>query len=966
MKMLRTASLSILLVGALLVPAISHAQDATLSGTVTDSTGAVLPGATVTALHEASGNTFFVVTDAQGVYRMPVRIGVYRVTAELSGFATVSRTGVQLLVGQQATLNLQMAPSGVQESVTVTGEAPLLDVTTSTVSANIDARQVQELPLNGRNWLDLTLLAPGNRANHGGETPIPRGSLAFQINVEGQQVKNSVAGPGFGQPRFSRDAIAEFEFISNRFDATQGRSMGVVVNAVTKSGTNTPSGTFSGYFRDDRFNAADFIQDRVLPYSNQQLSTTYGGPIRRDRIHIFANYEFEREPQTFTYDSPYPFFNIDLNVTRTQHTGGGKVDVQFTPQARLATRITSYTQFIPGRQAGGSNHPSTASEMWRYSNQVWSTFTQVLSSRMLNEVKGGYYDYHWKIQSLVRSGGLQIPGAPFVTDRGSYRILLRGYTLGNPTNLPQVNQQDTLQIRDDFSTSFNAKGRHDVRLGGEFLKHLFRLDWCSRCIGELDARGGPAPGAAALQAMFPVWNDASTWNLQPLSPLSVRFRQAVGDFIIRTPRELYAAWVQDDWMMSNRLTLNLGLRYDADIGVMGEKIELLPWLSGDRPSDLNNFQPRVGFAYRLGDQTVMRGVYGMFFTQLENDAAHQPTLNRQTIIPEVPYDGRADFAVNPFNGPAPTHAAVSRTLCATANVPGCVRREIAQEIPTPGYEISYSHMASIGVQRQLGSDMVVETNYVYTGSRAEEGARNMNLTWDPVTRANFPSRDISRRPYPEWGFVNGEFMRGYANSHGLETSFTKRFSDRWQLMGTYTLSWVRDSEGQPCQIERTADGSPTCSELSFTVAPDIADYTLAATDQRHRAVVNGIWEVGYGLQLSGLYFYGSGMRFATNVGTDRREVGSGSGRLRADGSIMPRNALVGEPLHRVDLRIQRRFALFGRSYVDGMAEVFNLFNHENYGSYTIDESSRAYGNPSFNENVAYQPRMLQLGFRFAF
>jgi hypothetical protein len=399
---------------------------------------------------------------------------------------------------------------------------------------------------------------------------------------------------------------------------------------------------------------------------------------------------------------------------------------------------------------------------------------------------------------------------------------------------------------------------------------------------------------------------------------------------------------------------------------MGEKIQLLPWLSGDRPSDLNNFAPRLGFAYRLADRTVLRGGYGKFYTQLENDAAHQPTLNRQTIIPEVPYDGRADFARNPFNGPAPTHAQVSRTLCATANVPGCVRREITSEIPTPGYEISYSHMASIGVQRQLAGNMVVEANYVYTGSRAEEGARNMNLTWDAATAANIPFRDVSRRPYPDWGLVNGEFMRGYANSHGLETSFTRRFSDRWQLMGTYTLGWVRDSEGNPCQIERSPGGTPLCHELPFTVAPDIAAYTLAATDQRHRGVVNGIWEAGYGFQVSGLYFYGSGMHFATNVGTDRRDLGTGSGRLRADGSIMERNALLGESLHRVDVRIQRRFALFGRSYIDGMAEVFNLFNHENFGSYTIDESNRNYGRPSFNENVAYQPRMLQLGFRVAF
>ena len=324
----------------LLLPFAAHAQEATLTGTITDTTGGVLPGVTITAFHEESGNTFVGVTDTAGVFRLPVRIGPYRVTAELQGFATVTRTGLQMQVGQLVELTLQMAPSTVQETVTVTGEAPLIEVTTSAASTNIDQRQMQELPLNGRNWLDLTLLAPGSRANTGGETPIPRSQVAFQINMDGQQVTNSVAGSGFGQPRFSRDSIAEFEFITNKFDATQGRSMGVVVNAVTKSGSNRHSGTMSGYFRDSDWSADDPVENRVIPFSNQQYSATYGGPIRRDRIHFFANYEYEREPQTAVYNSTlYPAFNTDLQGTRTQSTAGVKVDTQFTPQMRLSSRV---------------------------------------------------------------------------------------------------------------------------------------------------------------------------------------------------------------------------------------------------------------------------------------------------------------------------------------------------------------------------------------------------------------------------------------------------------------------------------------------------------------------------------------------------------------------------------------------------------------------------------------------------
>jgi hypothetical protein len=207
-------------IAVITLPLAARAQEATLSGTVNDSQGGVLPGVTITVTNEDSGNTFISVTDGAGAFRMPVRIGSYRLTAELAGFGTLTRAGLQLQVGQQVSVTLQMSPATLQETVMVTAEAPLIDVTSSTVSGNIDQRQVQELPLNGRNWLDLTLLAPGNRSNAGGESPIPRAQVGFQINMDGQQVTNSIAGSGFGQPRYSRDAIAEFEFVSNRFDAT--------------------------------------------------------------------------------------------------------------------------------------------------------------------------------------------------------------------------------------------------------------------------------------------------------------------------------------------------------------------------------------------------------------------------------------------------------------------------------------------------------------------------------------------------------------------------------------------------------------------------------------------------------------------------------------------------------------------------------------------------------------------------
>src|SRR6185503_2490398 len=264
-----------LIVGALLLmlPVVGYAQEATLTGTVTDSTGAVLPGVTITAVNAATGNTFNGVTDERGIYRIPVRVGAYQITVELSGFTTIMRTGVQLLVGQTVSLDMQMTPSTVQETVTVTAEAPLLNITTSSLGGNVDPTQVQELPVYGRNWMALALLAPGSRTSStNATTPLPdrNGGEAreFQLNMDGQQVSNEI-GTG-AQPRYSQDAIAEFQFLSNRFDATQGRTSGVQVNAITKSGTNQLSGLFRGNFRNsDWFNAEEPVLHRVVPINNQ-------------------------------------------------------------------------------------------------------------------------------------------------------------------------------------------------------------------------------------------------------------------------------------------------------------------------------------------------------------------------------------------------------------------------------------------------------------------------------------------------------------------------------------------------------------------------------------------------------------------------------------------------------------------------------------------------------------------------
>jgi hypothetical protein len=365
---------------------------------------------------------------------------------------------------------------------------------------------------------------------------------------------------------------------------------------------------------------------------------------------------------------------------------------------------------------------------------------------------------------------------------------------------------------------------------------------------------------------------------------------------------------------------------------------------------------------------VIRGGYGKFFAEGTADEFHQTQLFIMSIAPQVLYDGRSNFPTDPYNGPAPSlDQLLARSCDLNGSQPGCVRREFVPEMVDPFFETPYSHQASIGLQRQVGTTMSFESNYVYTAGRLEEDFRNVNLNYSSATGANYDYRNVATLPMPEFGRIQLTSFRAWSNYHGWESSFTKRLSNRWQASATYTLSKFKDADSPPF-AHAIVDGRLTRQPLGFALQPDLAAiYTLAATDQRHRAVFNGIWDVGYGLQVSGLYFYGSGARQLTSYGGDLRNEGvATAARLRPDGTIATRNDLVGDPIHRVDLRLQHRTRLGGSRTLDALLEVFNLFDRANYGSYTLQESNATYGQPTFNNNIAFRSRSLQLGFRFAF
>jgi hypothetical protein len=967
----------------------AHAQVG-LSGTITDATDAVLPGVTVTALHTATGNTFVAVTDAEGRYRLPtLRPGVYRVTAELTGFTPVTQDGLELLVGQQGTRNFKLTLSGVQESITVRSETPLIDLRQSRLGGNIDTRQVQELPLNGRNWMSLVTMAPGARVNSAGASTVAPGSTdsplgnqpgGFQINLDGQQVTTNWSVVGMGSPHFSRDAIAEFELVS-RFDATQGRSSGVQVNAVSKSGTNIYAGTLSGYFRDDRLNAPDPVLHRVVPFSEQQISGTFGGPIRRDKLHFFGNYEYQRQPNTIISNVAYPVFNLppfgagDVKVITRQNYFGGRVDWVLTPKTRLMARGSGFNFNVPVQGLGVSTlHPAARGYNTEGSGQAFVSLTHATGS-FVNEIKGGYTFFHDELGKLV-------PGTlPTI-------LLQGGFNIGR-TQESLFGGEKTLSVREDFTL---FRGRHALKMGGDFFHPSRRLLYRTNADGTLDATLGPVP--ANIGELFPVWNDTSTWNLAPLSSITRFWQQSIGTFEIhcldspktcRRRKPDVGAWFQDNWTVTSALTLNMGIRWDFSQDGQGQDFvweftpvyPQLPRIHDRQPQEWFNFGPRLGAAYALNTNTVLRGGWGLYYGGVTDRNAHASFINTAYTYVTVLNDGRPNFAADPFN------------LAGGGKVPAydpALVQGGGQLTGTSGLiynaKTPYSYQTSAGLQRQLSQTLAVQADYVWVAGRREPAVANINLSFDPATGVNFPFTDVSHRPYPQFLALNEWLDNSYSNYHALETAITKRFSDRWQAAATYTLSGTWNYYPEPINpgCVGPINGLTMTCDKYFKVQPDLGGeyglrgaggvYTVSEPDQRHRLVVNGLYELPGGFQLSGLYFYSSGVRQANTYGQDLRGVVPpfgvaeyGFGRLRSDGTVSPRNSVLNDPIHRVDLRVQWRLKA-GRTNIMPLVEVFNLFDNTNFTRSWV-ELNPFYGKP-IGQTIGSGYRVVQLGFRTTF
>ena len=915
---------------------INHAS---VSGRVSDAQGAVVPGATVTAVQAETTVTATAVTDDGGRFRFPyLRVGSYDLTVTLSGFASSTRR-LLLSVGSAFEIPFVLALEGVVDAVTVKADAPVLESARSQIATTVSVTEVQNLPLNGRNFLDIALLAPGvappniNSTQLFAETSAVQGvglSVGSQRNlsnsfiVDGLSANDDAAGLS-GLP-YGVDAVEQFQVVSSGGQAELGRALGGYVNVVTRSGTNQVRGTAYGFFRDDAFNAPNALSRTTLPMSQQQYGASVGGPLRRGRTFYFANAEQRRLDQaglaiisaanvstvntrlaavgypgqtitTGNYDSPIDSLHLF-----------GKIDHAFTGRDQLSVRYSLYDVASENsRGAGGLSAPSASAGIDNRDQAVSLSNTLTLGARTVNETRAQFT--YSDLQALSTD-----PVGPTVSIAGVA-------TFGTFASSPQGRLNKMFQIVD---TVAQQRGGHALRAGLDLVHNADTITFPRAVRGSY---------AFSSLANFL----AGTYN-------NAGFTQTFGDTVVQQGSTGLGLYAQDEWSATPRLTLNLGLRYDLQV------LETID-------TDTNNVSPRAGFAWTplAARDLVVRGSAGLYFDRvplralanalLSADNTTDLTRLRQRNIALTP--GQAGAPVFPGVLPAPVPSVTLFSLTT-------MQRDLQN---------AYSRQASLEVERQFGAFGTASAGYSYLRGRNLLMSINQNVPSCVAAGTNNGCRPIA-------DYANNSQYRsaGASSYHALLMSFAHRPGAWGYYRASYTLSKAENNVG-----EFFFSGPVDPFDLS-------KDWSRADNDRRHTLVVSaGInspmtpaataWQhLTHGFQVSTLVQAYSAAPF--NLTSGATTVQGTAGRPIVNGEFIPRNSGVGDEFFSMSLRASRVFRVADTVTLEGVVEVFNLTNAVNETARNATFGAGAYPttpSATYNQVTAVgDPRAWQLALRLRF
>ncbi|HEU4596324.1 MAG TPA: carboxypeptidase regulatory-like domain-containing protein [Pyrinomonadaceae bacterium] len=918
--------------GAGFAAAQQAVSSATLGGRVEDADGASVGGAFVVATNLGTNQHLSATTDDEGRFRFSyVPVGDYRLLVECGGFSP-SATRLTLSVGEAADVRVKLSAGGLAESVEVMASAQLIEAARTQVSETVTPREVDALPLNGRNYLDLALLVPGvSRTNTGSVQRFAETSAVAGtgISFSGQRnLNNSFLVDGFSAnddaanlagAAYSQEVVREFQVVTSGGIAEFGRASAGVVNVLTKSGTNELRGRLYGFLRNQRFDARNPLAPRKDPLTQGQYGANLGGPLKRDRTFFFSNFEQTRRNDAAVVTiRPEDVALINRRLDEVAY-GGPRIETGVVPSgsdvtnffARLDHRRSEATSLsaryslyelaaLNSRTVGGLNATSRGTGLTSRDQTFAASAVKTFGARALNEAR----------LQLTRSR----LSAPVNDARGPAVNISGVASFGTATFSPTARALDLFEFVDNFSYQ---RGAHSLKAGADFLLNRARINF---------------PGA--VQGVYTFTSRAAF-----LSGSYASFQQAFGEPSQFQSNPNLGLFVQDEWRPRADLTINAGLRYD---------VQRLP---APIATDANNFSPRFGLAFAPGDRrTVVRAGFGLYFDRVPLRAASN-ALQR---------DGSKYVVVQlgPGEASAPTFPNVLRSL-----PPGLKTRPNVTRID-PEIESSYSLQTSLQVERELPGGATLAVGYTGLRGRHLILSRNLNaptLTASEATRLGVVNLG---RPDPLWGNVSRYESSGVSDFDGLLVSFNQRTGSWATVRASYTFSKATDNTGN--FFFSTPQNN---SDLRGERGP-------SDNDQRHRLSLSGTLEaprasVGAsatrraleGFRLSYIFTYGSRLPFNVLTGTDR----NGDTNFNDRPAGVGRNTGRGFDSASLDLRLSRRFALTERTAFEFIVEGFNVLNRANL---QLPNNVHGPGDaplPAFGRaTAAADPRQIQFGLRLDF
>jgi hypothetical protein len=958
-----------------------------VTGTVRDVDGGVLPGAAVEAKSQDTGFTITSTTDSKGFYRiLNLPTGNYTVTVTLAGFTTARQSNVRLVLSSPTTVDFTLMLATKTETVTVKGEVLLVEPTNTAASTTIQNEQISQLPVQGRNFTYLVLALPETTTKNERQYLSLSGQRGINTSmlVDGVDNNDPFFGGIVGQAenrapyQISQESIKEFSVITNGASVEMGRAGGGFINVITKSGTNDLHGS-AFYYNQPQSLIADFPNGQPPKDQNKsQYGASFGGPFVKDKLFFFASYDKQAQNVTQVLDpsiadpiigQTYPVMASGTSYVQTQdgRVIFGRLDYQFTGSQRVTARM-NYADYTGenGTITSATNATGHNGIEGMYARSYVASWSGLFGQSWVNDANAQYMSEDVPRQCencelpefQVSSGGTTSTGIPY--RGGNYGGV--SYLPINPTHVSRKSIADALSY---------TVGDHYVKFGGEYndtgLTQIFKGNW--RGVYIFNSESDLLKGNWSQYRQF-----------APLHGLTVD-EAGTAQF---SQKEL-AFFAQDQWFITPNLTASFGLRWESLDNPNGPILNLNSKnadgslnLNGQIPDTTNQWSPRVGVSWSPGknNTTVFNLTAGRYwartpallFSQLYTSNGLQATQ----YIANATKDSKGTVIGPPAAGQYPGWGAdFDPTILAPLSFGDLATpKGLGVFTIAPDFKNPYTDRLTLGWQQQLDKDTALSLDYNYAKGYQLERLLDANLqyqidpaTGQPVLAANGQPKYSNVRPNTYYGRITEYVSDAHSEYNAIILTVRRTFATR--LFGMLAVTWSQDRDND--SNERNYSGIQ--AEDSHNLG---SEWSWAIRDQTWKIALNGVWNSPWwGLSLSGIYTYYSGSPFTPYTSGDLNTDGNFTDRpTLADGYHLDRNSYRYPAYQRLDLRVQKQFAL-GPGNVSIIADCFNVTNAANWSVTTGWGSNTSTPGSSFNTHILNNaniaiPRTFQFGIRYDF